>query len=132
MGQFDFNNPVHQLIASSLGYSISDSDYSELHSENIYDDMPELILEYEHEPVFSSYEFYILSSVCEIVSPHLMITLPMPTGFQNFLSIQFPFNQFSIFGSIQPYMLLLTSADHDISDLDATDFDSLLLILQAN
>ncbi len=28
-------------------------------------------------------------------------------------------------------MLLLTSADHDISDLDATDFDSLLLILQA-
>ena len=66
MGQFDFNNPVHQLIASFLGYSISDSDYSELDSENIYDDMPELILEYEHEPVFSSYESYIdyiLSSV---------------------------------------------------------------------
>jgi hypothetical protein len=134
MGQFDFNNPVHQLIASFLGYSISDSDYSELDSENIYDDMPELIPEYD-EPVFSSYEFYIhyiLSSAYEIVSSHLMITLPMPTGFQNFLSIQFPFNQFSIFGSIQPYMLLLTSADHDISDLDATDFDSLLLILQAN
>jgi hypothetical protein len=116
MGQFDFNNPVHQFISSSLGYSISDSDYPELdNSENIYDDMPDLIAEeepyYNDLTIFTSHQFYIthiLTSAYEIITPHLMIILPMPTGFQYFLSFQFPFDQFISFGTIQPYMLLLT------------------------
>lgn len=137
MGQFDSNNPVHQFISSSLRYSISDSDYPELeNSENIYDDMPELIAEeelYYNEPIFTSHQLYInhiLTSVYEAVTSHFIITVPMPAGFQTFLSFQFPFDQFISFGPIQPYMLLLTSAD--LFNLNATDFDSLLLILQAN